>query len=74
MQPQRIIGIVLLVIGAILLFVGYNASESVADQVTETFTGRFTKATMWYLIGGAAAALTGLLLLVVPIRAGKGGA
>ena len=65
MSPQRIAGIVLLVVGVIVLIAGMNASHSLADQVSNSFTGRFTKDTMWYLIGGGAAALFGLLLVVV---------
>lgn len=64
MALPRIIGIVLLVVGIILLFFGWNASQSLGDQVAETFTGRFTDETMWYLIGGAAAAAAGAFLLV----------
>ncbi len=64
MTPYRIGGIVLLVLGVVLLVVGLNSSESVADQVSETFTGRFTDSTMWYIIGGAGLGLMGLLLLV----------
>ena len=63
MSQNRIIGIVLLVVGVIVLVVGMNASHSVGDQVSKTFTGRFTKETMWYLIGGGAAALIGLLMV-----------
>jgi len=50
----------LLVAGVILLIVGMNASHSVADQVSTTFTGRFTQATTWYIVGGIALALLGL--------------
>ena len=64
MSQNRIFGIVLLVVGAALLVVGMNASESVGDQVSKSFTGRFTKETMWYLIGGGAAALFGLLMVL----------
>lgn len=71
MTPQRIAGIVLLVLGLVLVIVGLNASESVADQVTETFTGRFTQTTMWYLIGGLVSGLAGALLLFAKGR-GKG--
>jgi Protein of unknown function (DUF3185) len=63
MGSNRIIGIVLLVVGAVVLVIGMNASHSVGDQVSKSFTGRFTKETMWYLIGGGAAALFGLLLV-----------
>ena len=64
MSQQRIFGIVLLVVGAILLIVGMNASHSAADQISNTFTGRFTHETLWYILGGGAAALFGLLLVV----------
>lgn len=60
MSPQRILGVVLLVAGVILLIVGMNASHSVADQVSTTFTGRFTQGTTWYIVGGIALALLGL--------------
>jgi hypothetical protein len=62
---QRIFGIVLLVVGVILLIVGMNASHSAADQISNTFTGRFTHETAWYIFGGGAAALFGLLLVLV---------
>jgi len=61
MSPQRMIGIVVLVVGIVLLIVGLNASNSLADQVSETFTGRFTRGTTWYIIGGIAAGVLGLL-------------
>jgi hypothetical protein len=64
MNPQRIFGIVLLVVGVVLLIVGMNSSDSVADQVSETFTGRFTRDTMWYIVGGIASALLGLLMVL----------
>jgi hypothetical protein len=62
------LGIVLLIVGVILLIIGMNSSQSVADQVSETFTGRFTKATTWYIVGGIALALIGLLLAVMGVR------
>jgi uncharacterized membrane protein len=63
MSPQRIAGIVLLVVGVAVLIYGMNASHSLADRVSDTFTGRFTEATTWYIIGGAASGLLGLLLV-----------
>lgn len=62
MGGNRILGIVLLVIGAILLFFGYNASQSLGDQLTETMTGKFTDETMWYIIAGAASVVVGAVL------------
>jgi uncharacterized membrane protein len=71
MTPQRIAGIVLLIVGVALLVVGLNASHSVADQVKDTFTGRFTEGTTWYIIGGIATGLVGLLLTVFGVRSVK---
>ena len=63
MSNQRIAGIVLLVVGVGVLIFGLNASHSVADRVSNTFTGRFTEATTWYIIGGAVSGLLGLLMV-----------
>lgn len=63
MSTQRIAGIVLLVVGVGVLIFGMDASHSVADRVSDTFTGRFTEATTWYIIGGVASGLLGLLLV-----------
>ncbi len=60
----RIIGLVLLVVGVTLLIFGYNASQSVSEQIVEGFTGRFTKQTMMYLIGGIAAIVGGAALVI----------
>ncbi len=64
MNMTRIIGIVLLVGGVALLVMGLNASHSVADQVSNTFAGRFTQTTTWYIVGGIAAGVLGLLMAV----------
>jgi Protein of unknown function (DUF3185) len=66
MSPQRIVGIVLLVLGVGLLVVGMNASHSVADQVSNTFLGRFTQTTTWYLLGGVVSGVLGLVLMAGP--------
>ena len=68
MGTQRILGVVLLVVGVVLLIIGMNASHSVSDQVSHTFTGRFTQATTWYIVGGIASALLGVLLVLVGVR------
>jgi hypothetical protein len=62
MSSQRVLGLVLLVGGLILLVFGLNATDSVADSLKEGVTGRYTDKTMWYLIGGAAAAIGGLAM------------
>ena len=68
MNSQHIVGVVLLVGGVILLIIGVNASHSMADQVSNTFTGQFTQATTWYIVGGIASALIGLLMVLFGFR------
>jgi len=59
---MRILGIVLLVVGVGLVVIGLNSSHSFADQLSNTFTGRFTDTTNWYLLGGAVLGVVGALL------------
>jgi LPXTG-motif cell wall-anchored protein len=68
MNSRRILGFVLLAIGILVFAVGLNASNSLTDQVSNAFLGRFTEATTWYMIGGIASALVGLLLLLTGSR------
>lgn len=64
MKTSQILGVVVLIIGAVLIVIGVSASRSLADNVSNFFTGRFTRDTMWYLIGGAGVAVVGVLLLL----------
>ena len=68
MNPNRIAGVVLLVVGVALLLIGLNSSHSIADRLSNTFTGHFTDATSWYIVGGIAASLFGLLLTLTSWR------
>ena len=68
MSPQRIFGVVLLVVGVILLVTGMNASDSVSDRWSNFFTGHFTDNTTWYIVGGIVAGLAGLSMMVVGPR------
>lgn len=68
MSPQRIFGIVLLVVGVILLVTGMNASHSVSDRWSNFFTGHFTDTTTWYIVGGVVAGLAGLSMMFVGPR------
>ena len=59
MSMARIIGLVLAVVGIGLLVMGINATNSIGEQARETFTGRFSETTTWYIIGGIAALVGG---------------
>jgi uncharacterized membrane protein len=56
------LGMTLLIVGIILLFFGFLQSDSVASDVKEFFTGTPTDKSVWFIIGGAAAAVLGFLL------------
>jgi hypothetical protein len=64
MGTNKMIGIVLIVVGAALLYFGLQASDAPLEQVRESVTGDYSDRTMLYLIGGAAAAVAGVLLVL----------
>jgi uncharacterized membrane protein len=64
-MDKRVIGIVLLIVGAALLYFGLQATDAPLEQVRESVTGDYSDQTMLYLIGGAAAAVGGIALLLV---------
>jgi hypothetical protein len=65
MNPKQMFGIIALVAGVALMIYGMNASHSMADQMSNTFRGRFTDNTNWYIYGGIALGLCGLLMVVM---------
>ena len=64
MSATKLAALVLIVVGGILLYFGYNASGSALESVTETVAGRYSDQTTLYLIGGAACAVAGVGLLL----------
>ena len=64
MSTTKLAALVLIVVGGILLYFGYSASESALESVTESITGRFTDQTTLYLVGGAACAVVGVGLFL----------
>jgi hypothetical protein len=68
MGAQRILGIILIIAGVALFIVGLNASDSVADRMSNFFTGKFTDSTVWYMIGGAVMTLGGLAMALLSGR------
>jgi uncharacterized membrane protein len=63
MSQNKMLGIVLLVIGVIALYFGFNATNAPMEEMTEAFTGQYSDQTMLYLIGGAVAGIAGLVML-----------
>jgi hypothetical protein len=64
MSIARVIGVILLGVGAVLIVLGIVASRSVADSLSSTFRGQLTQHTLVYLIGGIASAVVGLVLTI----------
>jgi len=62
-MSSRSIGILLLVGGVTLLVGGYIASQSTSESIRSFFGFRFGKETMWYIIGGLAACVSGIFVL-----------
>jgi uncharacterized membrane protein len=63
MSNNKIIGIILLVVGIIALYFGINAANAPMEEMTEALTGQYSDRTMLYLIGGAVAGIAGLVML-----------
>jgi hypothetical protein len=64
MSIPRIFGVLLLIAGVVLIVIGVVASRSLADNLSTVFMGRLTQHTMWYIFGGIATAVVGLVLAI----------
>ncbi|MCC5865709.1 MAG: DUF3185 family protein [Wenzhouxiangella sp.] len=65
MNMKKLIGLVLLVVGLILLYLGYQSSQGWDDQISEAITGEYTDSTVWYWVTGAASGMAGIVLLAL---------
>jgi hypothetical protein len=63
------IALALLVGGVILLVFGISAATSFSSDVSKFFTGSPTDKAIWLVVGGAIAAVAGLIFT---LRSGKG--
>ncbi|PHQ58018.1 MAG: hypothetical protein COA29_02220 [Porticoccus sp.] len=60
----KIIGLILLVVGAGLALWGYQLSESIGSEITQAVTGSETDKVMTLYIAGAASFVVGLYLFI----------
>lgn len=65
MNSRRTLGVILLFLGLVFFLVGLNATDSLAEEVSEGLTGRYTEQTTWNLLVGLAMALVGGALALV---------
>jgi uncharacterized protein YjeT (DUF2065 family) len=63
-STMKIIGIILIVIGAGLALWGYQLSGSVGSQITQAVTGSDTDKVMTLYIAGAVSLVVGIYLFV----------
>ena len=56
---NKALSLALLVVGIVLLVMGVNASDSIASEFSELFSGSPTDKAVWMLIGGLAAVVIG---------------
>lgn len=61
---QKMISAALLVGGLVLLYFGYQETQSFGNEVNEFVTGSPDDRSMWMMGGGAAIAIAGLVGLV----------
>ena len=65
---NKIIGVILLVVGVFLLIRGHDISQSVNSQVKNLFTGSPTDKVNYYYIGGVLCCAAGLVGLFKPFK------
>lgn len=57
---NKALSVALLVVGVVLLVLGFSASQSASSEISRAFTGNPTDKSLWFLVGGAVAAILGL--------------
>lgn len=63
-MTRKMISAGLLVAGILLLYFGYQEYQSIGSEVEEFFTGSPSSKAVWFLVGGGAAAIAGLVGLL----------
>ncbi len=68
MSNNLIIGLVLLAVGITLLVMGNNMTESAGEGIRHAFTGDYSDKTTWFIIGGVAATVGGVVMSLLSFR------
>ncbi len=63
-MPNKVVGLILIIVGIGVLYWGYNESQSVASQVSEAFSGAPQDKVMYKFIGGAVVLVVGIYLAI----------
>jgi len=59
---NKLAGFVLLGVGAVLIYFGYTAAQSIGSQLREAWSGSMSDRAMYYYLGGAACVAVGAYL------------
>ena len=65
---NNVIGLAVFALGITLLIFGFNESQSFNSDVSRFFTGNPTNRSIWFIAGGAAAIILGLVLSIRGFR------
>jgi LPXTG-motif cell wall-anchored protein len=61
---RRLIATGCVFFGAVLLYIGYDKTQSVMGGLSKTFSGGYSTETLAYLIGGCVLFIAGLFMLM----------
>ena len=61
---MRTIGLILFIIGMAFFLFGIHASQNFFEKCLNILIGRYSKETMWYLIGGLAVSFLGAAMML----------
>jgi hypothetical protein len=62
-NTNKTLGLVIFVVGLVLVYFGWQGSESIGGQLTEAVTGQYTDETMLYIVGGIVGIVVGGFML-----------
>ena len=68
MSALRLLGLGVIVVGAVFLIVGIDSTHAPLEHVSHAVTGTYTHETMLYITGGLAAIIAGAVLTVMQPR------